>query len=128
MGLKVEQLRCGSKPTQPANSHFLSLISPETIPILIEQYGGCRLFIPKTLKRDHVLYQTLNETMRKNVSKIFGGCYVYIPKNHISKKTVLEKRNDEIRSLKLSGKTNIAIARIYHLSVRTIQIIASNQR
>ena len=99
------------------------LIGEEAAAKLVAPYGGTRLYIPGTLKTEHILCQLLGQKAAQQLTDEFGGMTLEIPRDVMS---LIRQRNELILIDRAKGMTQRQLALKYRLTERTIRKITNS--
>ncbi len=113
----------GREPNYPgAFQEIRQFIGDVATAKLVAQYGGTRLYIPITLKREHPLCQLLGEETAQQLAGEFCGMSVEVPRDVMLQ---LVQRNKLILADSEAGMSQSQLALKYGLTQRTIRKITS---
>lgn len=87
---------------------------------LVRERGGLPVMVPKTMRADHPLAQLLGIEAAGRLSAIYGGEVIKIPRAISALRC---NRDREILRRYDAGERLAALAREYHLDLRTIERI-----
>ena len=90
---------------------------------LVEQFGGVRVFIPRTIGRDHKIAKIIGIEPALKLSMHFGGEVLSIPKCRSMR---VHTRNKEIVAAYQQGAKVNDLARSYDVTDRQIYSILSS--
>lgn len=90
---------------------------PATL-MIVREYGGTRVWVPKTASPDHPLWRLIGPEALARLCQHYGGEFLDIAKGEIAIKAV---RDAAIRAA--TGKTQAQLAREYHLTERHIRTL-----
>jgi len=87
--------------------------------VLISEFGGRELRIPKNPGPDHPIIKALGETDGRAVCHFMGDQFVYIPHGRAG------ARRQSVQDLSTKGRTRGEIARLLGLSERHVRRLAN---
>jgi len=85
--------------------------------ILVKNYGGSRLYIPKSINKGHYIHKIIGTRAAKNLSLYYGGDTLSVPKAAVA---VRAARDRSIKQRYSNGTSASSLAREYNLTERRV--------
>jgi Mor family transcriptional regulator len=110
------------KSLLPSSLRFLAEqgVSVRSILALIGRFGGETLKVPSKDAENSELGRVIGGEDARKVIKFWGGASVYLPRATSLHNFI---RDREIRRMRREGATNVAIARHFYITERTVRAI-----
>lgn len=97
-------------------------IGERRVRLLVREYRGQRLYVPKHATENHYLVETIGFEALENLSFAMGGLYITVP---LCKRITNEYRNAKIKVHRQKGLSFADLIDSYNLSHSSLKLILS---
>lgn len=113
---------------EPGWLQLVGVLEASALEKLAAEFGGTRLYIPRTLGRSTVLRRTISEEASKQLISLFGGERIYIPKDWRFSLRKLEWRS-RVPALRARNLRVARVAKLLGCSERLVyKVLARSTR
>lgn len=91
--------------------------------VIVERWGGTRLFVPERLTAEHRLVAAIGWEAAEQVVSIYAGDYLRVPR---CAAMLRAKRNAELRARHAKGESAATLAREYAMTERNVWLILAS--
>lgn len=98
----------------------MDVLSADSIKILVDNYGGSSIYIPKQVDSNHRLAKEIGLDESRRLSRSHSGEYFFIPKVH---KINMDSRNIKIALRYVAGESVSVISHDFNLCDRAVNLI-----
>lgn len=93
-----------------------SAIGRESARKLVQNFGGQRLFVPRTMERDHEIAKAIGVEAARQLSGYFHGTHISLPVSDSRRRAVKElSKKTGLTRQKIAGETGYSERQVYRI-------------